>query len=58
MLDRWFAWGAAELPDAKAVRRETDAFLGDWNEHGRRLCGAFLDLAAGDAAIPGDAPRR
>ena len=58
MLDRWFAWGAAELPDAAAVRRETDAFLGDWNEHGRRLCGAFLDLAAGDAAIPGDAPRR
>jgi GMP synthase (glutamine-hydrolysing) len=46
MLDRWFVEGAAELPDPAAIRIETDAFLGGWNEHGRRLCGAFLDLAA------------
>lgn len=47
MLNRWFVEGAAELPDPAAVRDDTDAFLGAWNEHGRRLCGAFLDLAAG-----------
>ena len=47
MLDHWFVAGAAELPDPDRIRRETDAFLGDWNEHGRRLCGAFLDFAAG-----------
>ena len=47
MLDFWFVEGEAELPDAAAVRAETDAFLGTWNEHGRRLCNAFLDFAAG-----------
>ena len=46
MLDRWFVEGAAELPKpADEVRAETDALLGAWNEHGRRLCGAFLDVA-------------
>ena len=47
MLDFWFVEGAAELPDPAVVRAETDAFLGGWNEHGRRLCNAFLDFAAG-----------
>jgi GMP synthase (glutamine-hydrolysing) len=47
MLDAWFVEGAAALPDAAAVRSETDANLGVWNEHGRRLCGAFLTHAAG-----------
>lgn len=47
MLDHWFVEGAAEIPDPAAIRSETDAFLGRWNEHGRRLCGAFLDYAAG-----------
>jgi GMP synthase (glutamine-hydrolysing) len=47
MLDHWFVEGAEELPDPDRVRRETDANLGTWNEHGRRLCGAFLDYAAG-----------
>ena len=46
MLDFWFVEGEAELPDPAVVRAETDAFLGTWNEHGRRLCGAFLDFAA------------
>ncbi|RDI75973.1 GMP synthase - Glutamine amidotransferase [Gaiella occulta] len=50
MLDSWFVDGAAELPKpADEVRRETDALLGTWNEHGRRLCGAFLDYAAASA---------
>ena len=47
MLDFWFVEGEAELPDPAVVRAETDAFLGAWNEHGRRLCNAFLDFAAG-----------
>ena len=47
MLDRWFVEGAAELPDPAVTRAETNTFLGGWNEHGRRLCGAFLDFAAG-----------
>jgi len=47
MLDFWFVEGEAELPDANVVRAETDALLGAWNEHGRRLCNAFLDFAAG-----------
>jgi GMP synthase-like glutamine amidotransferase len=45
MLDYWFVEGAAELPDPATVRHQTDALLGTWNEHGRRLCGAFLDFA-------------
>ena len=47
MLDHWFVEGAAELPNPETIRGETDERLGTWNEHGRRLCGAFLDYAAG-----------
>ena len=45
MLEKWFVEGPAELPDPIKVRADTDAFLDGWNGHGRRLCGAFLDLA-------------
>ncbi|MCY7303759.1 MAG: type 1 glutamine amidotransferase [Thermoleophilia bacterium] len=47
MLDYWFIEGGAEIPDLATTRTETDAFLGGWNEHGRALCNAFLDYAAG-----------
>ena len=47
MLEHWFVKGADELPDPPTVRRDTDAHLGTWNEHGRRLATAFLDYAAG-----------
>ena len=47
MLEHWFVMGASELPDPPAIRRDTDTFLGTWNEHGRRLVTAFLDYAAG-----------
>jgi len=48
MLDCWFEWGAAELPVPPGVmRRQTDERLGRWNQQGRALCGAFLDVAAG-----------
>ena len=39
--------GADELGDPEGVRRATDALLPVWNEQGRLLCGAFLELAAG-----------
>ena len=46
MLDRWFVVGADELPKPRrGVEAETDRQLGGWNEHGRALCGAFLDEA-------------
>jgi GMP synthase (glutamine-hydrolysing) len=47
MLEHWFVAGPAELADPAAVRADTDAYLAGWNQHGRRLCGAFLDFAAG-----------
>jgi GMP synthase (glutamine-hydrolysing) len=47
MLDYWLVEGEKELPKPLAeVRRETDAHLGAWNEHGRTICNAFLDVAA------------
>jgi GMP synthase-like glutamine amidotransferase len=45
MLDHWFVEGESELPDPATVRRETELFLGPWNDCGRRLCNAFLDAA-------------
>ena len=56
MLDRWFTEGEAELPDPTAVRERTNALLGGWNEHGRRLCGAFLGPRSGNG--PDFVPRR
>lgn len=47
MLDHWFVEGEAELGDPARVRQETDTLLPGWNAHGRALCGAFLDYAAG-----------
>jgi len=47
MLDSWLVEGEKELQKPiDEVRRETDAYLGAWNEHGRRICNAFLDVAA------------
>jgi GMP synthase (glutamine-hydrolysing) len=48
MLETWFVQGAGELPKPAAeMWAETDGLLGAWNEHGRRLCAAFLDRASG-----------
>jgi GMP synthase (glutamine-hydrolysing) len=48
MLEAWFVRGANELPKpASEMWAETNGLLGTWNEHGRRLCAAFLDRAAG-----------
>jgi GMP synthase (glutamine-hydrolysing) len=47
MVDEWIAEDGDELPLPPAeVRAETDRHIGAWNEHGRELCGAFLDTAA------------
>ena len=45
MLEHWFVEGESELPDPATVRRDTELYLGTWNECGRRLCNAFLDAA-------------
>ena len=46
MLDRWFAEGRDELPKPlDEIEAETGRLLGGWNDHGRALCGAFLDEA-------------
>ena len=61
MLDRWFVEGAAELPKPRAeMEAETGANLATWNEHGRALCGAFLDQRQGCAtgSEPVAQPRR
>jgi GMP synthase-like glutamine amidotransferase len=53
MLEAWFVQGADELPKpASEMWAETDSLLGRWNEHGRRLCAAFLDRAS--SAQPGN----
>lgn len=49
MLDRWLVEGEDELRDPQVTNDETAALLGGWNEHGRRLCSAFLDVAAATA---------
>jgi len=47
MLELWVDEGAAELPKPAAViAEETDELLAGWNAQGRRLCDAFLDVAA------------
>jgi GMP synthase (glutamine-hydrolysing) len=37
--------GVDEGVDVGRLREETDARIGEWNELGRQLCGAFLDAA-------------
>ncbi len=47
MLDSWLSEGEQELEQPLAeVQRQTDAYLGAWNEHGRVICNAFLDVAS------------
>ncbi len=48
MLRTWIAEEEAELPMApEDFLTEGEQRMQAWNEHGRRLCGAFLDTAAG-----------
>jgi GMP synthase (glutamine-hydrolysing) len=44
-LDRWIGDESDPPPDPDALRRETRAKIGAWNELGRRLCRSFLDAA-------------
>jgi GMP synthase-like glutamine amidotransferase len=43
-LDRWIAEDG-KIPDPKGMRAETRERIGEWNDLGRRLCGAFLSAA-------------
>ena len=49
MIEAWVAEDGDELPTSPAAfLDETQARIGEWNEHGRSLCAAFLE-AAGDS---------
>ena len=46
MVRSWVAEGSSELPvTAEAFLAETEARIAGWNEQGRELAGAFLDVA-------------
>ena len=46
MVHAWAAEDPHELPmPAEELLADTDARIGVWNDHGRRLCAAFLDAA-------------
>lgn len=48
MHDHWIVWGADELPvPVEELREESAAKLPVWNDLGRTLCNAFLDVASG-----------
>jgi GMP synthase (glutamine-hydrolysing) len=48
MIESWVAEESGELPmPGSELLAETDTRIGPWNEAGRRLCGAFLEAAAG-----------
>jgi GMP synthase (glutamine-hydrolysing) len=50
MIETWLVEGEAELPKPRrVVQDETETRIGPWNRHGRALCEAFLELAAGRA---------
>jgi len=47
MVQSWVAEGSDELPvTAEAFLAEAEARIEGWNEHGRKLCAAFLEAAA------------
>ena len=47
MVEGWIAEDGDELPvSPDAFLAETRARIAGWNEHGRRLCAAFLEAAA------------
>jgi GMP synthase (glutamine-hydrolysing) len=43
-LDRWLA-DDGKVPDPERMQAETRQRIGEWNDLGRRLCGAFLAAA-------------
>lgn len=47
MIEAWSAEDADDLPgDAEAFLAESRARIAGWNEHGRKLCAAFLEAAS------------
>ena len=44
-IERWIAEDPDDVADAAALRAETRARIGRWNELGRELCAAFLRAA-------------
>ena len=49
MVRAWVSEDPGDLPiSSDRFLEETDVRIAGWNDHGRRLCAAFLDLAAGN----------
>ena len=46
MVEAWLEEDPKDVADPDALLRETRARIATWNEHGRRLCEAFLEVAA------------
>ena len=44
MIEGWLDEDPGDVPDPEALRAETGLRIDAWNELGRRLCGAFVDL--------------
>ena len=44
MIEGWLDEDPGDVPDPEALRAETELRIDAWNELGRRLCGAFVDL--------------
>src|SRR5438874_2491507 len=44
MIEAWLDEDPGDVPDPEALRAETGLRIDAWNELGRRLCGAFVDL--------------
>ena len=45
MIEAWLDEDPEDVPDPDALLAETRRRIGTWNDHGRRLCGAFLEAA-------------
>jgi GMP synthase (glutamine-hydrolysing) len=46
MIASWLAEDPDDVADPDALRAETRLRIAEWNDIGRRLCGAFLELAS------------
>ena len=44
MIEGWLDEDPGDVPDPEALRAETGLRIDAWNELGRRLCGAFVEL--------------
>jgi GMP synthase (glutamine-hydrolysing) len=46
MIDAWLEEDPDDVPDPDGLRKETEARIDAWNERGRALAAAFLEIAS------------